>query len=348
MILGILFFILFSFSIFLIWASYPWSISERIESGDIFTFRVEETSGSEMTPSVIKILTYNVSFLYGNGSEGSGYQHRDKGFYNKALQQIASEIKSWDVDIVCLQEVDFSSSRSHYLNQAQFIAQKAGFSFVAEAPSWDSNYIPFPYWPLSNNFGRMKSGGAIISKYPILLQEVTLLPKPSSQPWWYNLFYLHRYLQKVTIQVGDKNFKLINLHLEAFDKIDRRKQIEGLVKKVLAEGIDVVAGDFNMVPKSATKKSKFFNNDDYENDSSYEIMLKSRLFEVIPDEIYAKDEVMFFTYPADKPDRRLDYIWYKSGLKMMKAEVLISTSSDHLPLKASFQIDAPRFNPYSQ
>jgi endonuclease/exonuclease/phosphatase (EEP) superfamily protein YafD len=32
----------------------------------------------------------------------------------------------------------------------------------------------------------------------------------------------------------------------------------------------------------------------------------------------------------------------------MKAEVLPSASSDHLPLRAIFQISEPRFNPYSQ
>ena len=77
-------------------------------------------------------------------------------------------------------------------------------------------------------------------------------------------------------------------------------------------------------------------------------MKKSNLFEVIPEEIYGKDEARFFTFPAWSPDRRREYIWYNSSLKMMKAEVLPSASSDHLPLKATFQINGPRFNPYSQ
>jgi endonuclease/exonuclease/phosphatase family metal-dependent hydrolase len=344
---GLLVFII-SLFLFLAWGAFPWSISQDVKSGDVFSLGLETIPQLEEQPSVIKVLTYNISFLYGKGSEGPGYEYREKEYYDRAIYEIASEIKSWDVDVVCLQEVDFSSARSHYLNQAQLIAQKAGFSFVAEASSWESNYIPFPYWPFKNHFGRMRSGGAILSKFPISEHEVTLLPKPMSQPWWYNLFYLHRYFQKVTLEVGNKKFKLINLHLEAFDKTDRREQVEKLVAKVVTEKIDLVAGDFNMLPTSATKRSKFFNSDEYENDPSYEVMVKSDLREVIPDEIYAKDESLFFTFPAWSPDRRLDYIWYKSGLKMMKAEVLSSASSDHLPLKAIFQIDAPRFNPYSQ
>jgi len=194
----------------------------------------------------------------------------------------------------------------------------------------------------------MLSGGAILSRYPLSDHEVTLLNKPASSPWWYNLFYLHRYFQKVTVEVGNKKFNVINLHLEAFDKDNRMDQIRDLVQKIKDEDIDFVAGDFNMLPTSAAKRSKFFNDDDYENDQSFDLMTESGLLEVVPDEIYVKDESLFFTFPAWAPDRRLDYIFYKTGHKMMKAEVLPSALSDHLPLRASFQIDSPRINPYSQ
>lgn len=330
------------------YASYPWSISEVTSTPDTVVIETEDMVEPEEHPSVIKILTFNIGFLYGRGSEGPGYEHREKDFYEKALGKLTSEIKDWGADIVFLQEIDFDSSRSHNIDQAKFIARKAGYPFVAEAVSWESNYIPFPYWPVKNNFGKMKSGGAILSKYPLSNHHVTLLGKPLAQPWWYNLFYLHRYLQKATVTIGDKKFNIINLHLEAFDKVDRKSQTVKLVEMIKKENIDIVAGDFNTLPPSATKRSKFYNDDDYENDGSYGVLLSSGLSEVIPDEIYAKEENLYFTFPAWAPDRRLDYIWYKPDLKMMKAEVLPSASSDHLPLRASFQIDGPRFNPYSQ
>jgi len=247
-----------------------------------------------------------------------------------------------------LQEIDFASSRSGHIDQAICSAEKDGYPYYAEASSWTANYIPFPYWPLTNHFGRISSGGAVLSRFPITKNEVTLLKKPDSQPWWYNLFYLHRYFQKVSIEINEREFKFVNLHLEAFDTDDRQRQIQKLVAEIKDEKIDFITGDFNMLPPSALKRSKFFNEDNYENDPSYENMLKAGLVEVIPDEIYAKDESVYFTFPAWKPDRRLDYIWYRPELKMMKAEVLNSASSDHLPLRATFQISGPNFNPYSQ
>lgn len=334
--------------LFLAWAAWPWSLSEQVAAPEIVSINTNEVPELPEHPSVIKILTFNLGFLYGKGSVGPGYEFREIDYYQKSLEKISAEIKAWDADIVCLQEIDLGAARSHAINQAEYIAMKAGYPYVAEAPTWNANYMPYPYWPIKNQFGRMKSGGAILSRYPLSGHEVISLAKPMSQPWWYNLFYLHRYFQKVVVTIDDKKFSIINLHLEAFDKEDRKGQIEKLVEKIKAEKIDFIVGDFNMLPPSAVKRHKFEDEDDYRNDSSYDVMLRSGLHEVIPDEIYAKDESQFFTYPSWKPDRRLDYIWYQPSLKMMKAEVLPSASSDHVPLRASFQIDGPRFNPYSQ
>jgi len=102
-----------------------------------------------------------------------------------------------------------------------------------------------------------------------------------------------------------------------------------------------------MVPDSAIKKKKFKNSDDYENDPSFSLMTKTQYQEVIPEEIYSKEEALYFTYPASRPDRRLDYIFYEKGHKMMKAEVFPSQVSDHLPIRAIFQIGSPRVNPFS-
>lgn len=341
--------VLLLFIMFAAWASYPWSINQYVTHPEIIHIEPDNMMETEEHPSVVKVLTFNLGYLFGRGSEGPGYEFREPSFYQKRLEELSENLKNWDVDIVFLQEVDFDAKRSGSINQAQYLAKKAGYPYVAEAPSWDLNYIPFPYWPPKNQFGQTKSGGAILSKYPLSDHEVTYLQKPTSKPWWYNLFYLHRYFQKATVAVGDKKFNIINVHLEAFDKTNRLEQAKLLSEKVQKEQIDLVTGDFNMLPTVAAKRSKFKDStDEYENDRTYEEFSKSGLSEVVPDVIYLKDESLYFTFPAWRPDRRLDYIWYRPDLKMMKAEVLPTALSDHLPLRASFQIDGPRFNPFAQ
>lgn len=332
------------------WMSYPWSLSHKKNELQVIVVEPKvDVEYFEESPSVIKILTWNLGFLYGKGSEGPGYLPRTKTFYEERLQGLVSQIREWSPDIICFQEIDFDSNRSGGINQAEFVAIHGGYPFVAEAVTWDANYIPFPYWPLSRNFGRMRSGGAILSRFPIKSHHLELLAKPHGNPWWYNLFYLHRYFQKTVIDIGGEDYSIVNLHLEAFDKEDRAGQASLLAQKIRSEKIDFAAGDYNMVPDVAVKKRRYpESEDDYENDQSFGVMKKSGHDEVIPQEIYGKDETRFFTFPSWKPDRRLDYIFFRKGLKMMRAEVLPSALSDHLPIRASFQISGPHFNPYQQ
>jgi endonuclease/exonuclease/phosphatase family metal-dependent hydrolase len=274
---------------------------------------------------------------------------KEKAFFDQKMTSLIDQIKSSSPDVICLQEVDFESARSFDINQATDLAKKANYPYVAPAVGWSSNYIPFPYWPIKRNFGRVKSGGVILSKYPIISHAIHFYQKPTSKPWWYNLFYPHRYFQKVEIEFGEKKIKVIGLHLDAYDKQDRRNQISYLVESIKTDPVDFIVGDFNMLPDIATKRSKFItNSDEYENDPSFSEMKKSGMAEVIPEDIYIQDETAYMTFPASKPERRLDYIFFNPSLKMIKAEILPSALSDHLPLRASFQISNPKFNPYSQ
>lgn len=338
-----------SFIGFFMWASFPWSLSGRVSEVDILQLDEAVLNDPHEEEGVIKILTWNLGFLYGKGSEGPGYEYRDQSFFKERMEELITFIRKENPDILCLQEIDFDSSRSGGINQARELALKAGYPYLAQAVSWKANYIPFPYWPLSRNFGSMKSGGAILSKYPLKRHNVELFAKPASNPWWYNLFYLHRYAQSATVTIRDKDYVIMNLHLEAFDKADRLKQVRQLQERVEENQVDFAAGDYNMVPGRAIKKNKFTEStDDYENDESFVVMSGGKMKEAIPEEIYLRSESRYFTFPSWKPDRRLDYIFYDSSHRLMRAEVLSSKLSDHLPLKASFQIAGPKYNIFSQ
>lgn len=337
---------------FLLWASYPWSISGKSFQGEIQTLgHIPATIDEDVTPPVLKVLTWNMGYAYGLGSEGRGYEQKEDAYFKERLQKMGVLIQRSEADIVFLQEIDFATKRSGLMDQARILAELAGFRHVAYAPSWEANYIPFPYLPIKNHFGRMSSGGAILSKYPILENHVELLGKPESQPWWYNLFYLHRYIQMAKIKVGDKEIGVANLHLEAFDRSNREKQAAYLSELMKAGRFDLVAGDFNMVPTISSKKNKFPDGDDnYENDISYDLIRQTSMRDVIPEDIFEKNESQYWTYPTDKANRKLDYIFYKEELRFIKVEVLweASTLSDHFPMRASFQLGAAQFNPYSQ
>ena len=190
----------------------------------------------------MKILTWNLSYGYGIGSEGDErYQPKSRAHFETSLQAISQVIARSDADVVLLQEVDFDSSRSHGVDQLAWIARKSGLLYRSEAISWRHPYIPYPgAWP-DRHFGRMLSGGGILSRHSIEPLALDLLAKPRENPRLYNHFYLHRYLQTVRTA----GITLCNLHLEAFSKDNRELHLVRLQDRLIDHEIDVAGGDFN-------------------------------------------------------------------------------------------------------
>ncbi len=171
-------------------------------------------------------MSWNVAFALGLGSEGSSYKARSKGYYQEKLKKMGEVIKTSGADIVFLQEIDWGSSRFHFIDQVQTLARESGLKYSAKALSWAINYLPFPYWPPQDHFGVMNSGGAILSRFPLSHNQVELFKKPDSQAWWYQRFYLFRYAQAVQVHIKKQNYWVVNCHLEAFDKNNRQQMAQ--------------------------------------------------------------------------------------------------------------------------
>ena len=233
------------------------------------------------------------------------------------------------------------------------LAQHSGLRYSARAVSWRANYVPFPYWPLSQHYGRVLSGGAVLSRFPIESNPVTLHPKPAANPWWYNLFYLFRYSQRVKLRLAaDKQVWVVNNHLEAWDKGNRVAQAQRLLREVQQlrrdEGdqapVLVVGGDLNTVPPEAKRKHGFADEprDDYRHDPTLSVLRRlPGLREIVPVERYVADEAAHFSFPCLAPTRRLDYLFVDGRAKVARYEfVRTGDFSDHLPVLASVALPA--------
>lgn len=334
------------FLLFFLWASYPWQLSPKIEAQAFG--RTSLARDPESLPSTVTVLTWNMAYAYGLGSEGTAdYVPRSRESFEQNLKKIAQSIRDSGADIVLLQEIDFAAARSHGLDQLDLLSTQTGLGFWARAVSWEAQYIPFPFTPVSHQFGRMRSGGAVLSRWPITANRVHLLAKPESRAWWYNLFYLYRYFQEVTVKILDRDLRLVNLHLEAFDQTSRDQQARQLVELATSQKFDFIAGDFNMLPAGAMKRSGFENPQDvYETEKTYEILKDLPLTEIVAPVAYLQKEESWFTFPSLRPDRRLDYIYHSEERALISAEVFQTPHadvSDHLPLKATFKLFRPDF-----
>lgn len=331
--------------LFFLWATYPWDLLAKKVEGPHYALKENAIADK---PTTLTLLSWNIAYGYGAGSEGTAdYEFKESDHFQKNLKLIADAIKSSGADVVTLQEIDFNSARSHHEDQLKKLAELTGLNFYAPAVSWRTQYVPFPYWPIKRQFGGMSSGGAILSRFPIKKNEIHLLAKPAQKAWWYNLFYLYRYFQVVTLNIAGRDVVVVNLHLEAFERATRESQARELVKLSKDLKIDFIAGDFNMLPSGAIKRSGFSNPSDfYEGDTSYEILRKLPLKEVVDLTSYQGKEEAWFTFPSHKPDRRLDYIYHPAQFPLIEVEVFQGPhagASDHLPIKARFKMFEPEF-----
>lgn len=319
---------------FLYWAHLP--------ANGHTSFVTNGAGASSSARSEIKILTYNIA--YGRGREDDiTVGPKSEALIKENLDKIAGLLKNTGADIVLLQEVDLASKRTRFIDEAKYLATSAGFPSYACVTTWIKNYIPFPYWPPSWHFGRMKSGQCILSKFPITENERIPLPQRADKPFFYTAFYLNRAIQAANVVIDGENCKIFNVHLEAFDARNRQNQIEilaGLVNNTAAGKI-IVGGDFNALPPNATVKNNFPDEpekewkewNDVRSDRSMEIFTSkvSKLREVFPAD-FPEDET--FAFPSDEPNRRIDYIFFPGNMAVRQARVLkeAGTISDHLPV----------------
>jgi len=301
--------------IFYYWASSPnHSINE-------YELLIENNySISDDADSIYSIITYNIGYL--SGMTNNLPIPKPQTLFDENLVNVYTEFEKLNADIICLQEIDFHSERSYYVNQQEEL-HKIGYNYVFQAVNWDKKYLPFPYYPPSIHFGEVYSGQSIISKYPIMDIDRIVLERPTGNPFYRNAFYLDRLAQVSKIVIEGETVILINVHLEAFDPITRTNQTKH-VAKLYNEYKDtypvLLAGDFN--------------SDEQRNKASINILLD------IPG-LKSAGHNLGKTFSSRNPRARLDYIFYNEKfIELKQAEILSSfgEASDHLPVLMEFKL----------
>ena len=301
------------------------------------------------TPSQAKesytAVTYNVGYLSGlTNNTGKTLEHT---FFEKNQQQAIAALQAIEPDIVSLQEVDFDSARSHYINQAEAIAQGLALPHGAIAVNWDKNYLPFPYGPPNRHFKKMLSGQVILSRYPIEQNHRLVLERVEREPFYFKAFYLDRVAQVSQVALGERSLVVINVHLEAFSETTRISQtrfVRKLAEDYAAKDLPVIVmGDFNSAINRATFTDGGLQQAFQENQHSInEMLVSKKLLPAVPTTKWSSNaSSCIATFPSNAPQYKLDYIFYTpSNLTIDSVQVLSTakTSSDHLPLMVQFRL----------
>lgn len=201
----------------------------------------------------------------------------------------ADVIKKYMPDIIGLNEV---SSGPAYGEQPKEIAGIVGYDHHAFAPILH----------LANN---REYGNGLMSKYPIKSTEMIEIPDPEVKDE--EGYYETRCILKAEIDVlGGTTVLVSHFGLVGSEK----KNAVETVMKLLGENPKktILMGDFNMTPDDEILKP---------------------LYTVLNDTADGYDEKALLSWPPDKPERKIDYIFVTKDFKVEKTYTADEIGSDH-------------------
>lgn len=209
----------------------------------------------------------------------------------------ADEIRASGAEVVALQEVDNHwRSRSTFEDQARLLAERLGMHYVYAANlDLESAQQGQP---------RRQYGTAILSKYPILESQSTLLPRPQGGE--------QRGLLEALMNVHGVPVRVYNTHLQHNNQVGRTVQVAAIMEHIgESEEPTILVGDLNARPDAPEIQPLYTNFDDAWVDGG---------------------EGPGYTIPAKAPYSRIDYILVPPEIQVQDARVLDTLASDHLPL----------------
>lgn len=224
---------------------------------------------------------------------------------NGDLDGIVEVIRRAAPDVVGLQEVDVHfSPRSSFVDQANYLAEALGmhvrFAHIYELAPDSAGRPPREY------------GVAMLSRHPVVafrnhelhrLSTVEEEPAPKPRPGFL----------EATLDVNGTHVRFFNTHLDyRGDPALRTLQVEETLEIIGRTSMPtLLVGDLNARPDADELQP---------------------LFDLL-DDAWERPEPGH-TFPADAPDRRIDYILHSGHFRVRHAEVPATTASDHRPVIA--------------
>ena len=212
----------------------------------------------------------------------------------------AKLISDLGADIVGFQEVrSRGSDVNEYDDQTLRLCELTGFyGYFAEAIKFGGTE---PY------------GNALISRYPIKNAQTVLIPDPEVRK--YKGYYETRCVLKAEIDVlGGLTVLVTHFGLNPDEQENAVKTAAGLIR----EKRTVLMGDLNVTP-----------------DDPLLLPIREKLYDTA--ESFPPGE-SGLSFPSDRPDRKIDYIFTTRDIRVLKAEIPAAVVSDHRPYIADAEI----------
>lgn len=274
--------------------------------------------------------------------DGGQAVHVPKEDVLHTLEAITQVFKEVDADILLLQEVDRHTDRTANIDQLEILR---GYTLGLNWASTPYHKVPYVPHPSFKPMGRVNLHLSILSKYRLLDATRTQLAL-LQEPRWRQYFNLKRAILETRMPIGTGQQHLIvaNTHLSAFSHGDGTlsKQIATLKSWMDKQPPDqpwILAGDLNLLPPNDVPERLGEDAALYADDINPIAQLYDGYTEVFEDAL-ANENRTYLPVGSDKPDRKIDYIFYGGPIEILEATVLSDhhTISDHLPLQLQFRL----------
>ena len=238
-----------------------------------------------------------------NIQHGAEFYHPNKKIN---LPLVASVIRRFDPDIASLNEVrgvaNSGPADPDYTNQTDELALLTGLTGY--------------FAPAINIKGKGLYGNSLLTKFPVI--HSVDIPVPSPRDRYYNIHrYEDRCLLKAELDASGKTVTVLSCHMGLNDD-ERVNAVITICSELEKINTPVILmGDFNMTP-----------------DNTVLDPIKTRLH----DTCIGFGCESCHSFPTDKPNRKIDYIFVSDDFEVINAEIHGTSCSDHLPLTADINL----------
>jgi endonuclease/exonuclease/phosphatase family metal-dependent hydrolase len=269
-------------------------------------------AAAEQGPPDRDIRLFNYNIAHARGLDGDVSVHR-----------IAHVIGQTGADVVTLQEVDNNwSTRSDFRDQASEIAELLDMDvFFAPIYSFPPEYDPeAPDGEVPGREGNREYGLAIFSSHPIIsaenhqIQRFARRGEPPFEPKPWPGF------PEVELNVRGTSVRVFATHLQSGMADVRADQVDDMLAIIGDDPVrTILAGDLN-------------EERDWPEQSI------APLFEVFDDVWDLAGEGPGYTFRADDPSRRIDFVLTSPDIAVRSATVVESDASDHLGVLTDLRV----------
>ena len=294
----------------------PWVVVQTITLPQY----VVESQGSSVDE--IRVGCFNIAHGRGEQYGGSNWDGGDRNAKINRCKQIGRLLRAEQLDIVVLNEVDFSSAWSGHTDQARIIAEEAGYPYIVEQRNLD---MAVPFFSI-------RFGNAILSKFPITDTRFIDYPNPLELVEPFTGGFKEGVVSTIELPGGEQ-LQVAAVHLYAFDGALQGPSVAMLLEHYNQSGLPLIAmGDFNTGPRGYPQYLT-----DEQGRNALELFFQDGHFSTSPNTSFPS--LQDFTFPATNPERVLDWIIVSDPFHIRSKKVVQSALSDHLPVTAIVHIN---------